>query len=248
MHIVTQRKEKIAMAVRWSTAHIASAGLLGAVLSSPASSAADQIEAAQSIRAAIAAAVEPRRAAYKDASVEVSVGEIDPRLRLPACPAPEVVLPSVTTAMMTAKVDCPTPRWTIYVPVHLHAWVDAVVASVNLTPNTRLLADELTRGPVDMFANAGGLLTDVKAAEGKILRVGLLAGSPILSPFLEYPIVVHRGQQLLLTLTTSTMTIEAPVLALEDGRIGDNIEVENPDSRKTMRATVLNDGGVEMKF
>jgi flagellar basal body P-ring formation protein FlgA len=232
----------------WSTARIALAALVGAVLSSPPSSAADQIETAQSIRAAVAAAVQPRLATYKDASVEVAVGEIDPRLRLPACPAPEVVVPSVTTATMTATVDCPTPRWTIYVPVRLHAWVAAVVASVNLTPNTKLNADDLTRGPIDMFTNNGAFLTDVKAAEGKVLRVGLLAGAPILSPFLEYPIVVHRGQQLILTLTTSTMSIEAPVLALEDGRIGDSIEVENPDSRKTMRATVLDDGRVEMKF
>jgi flagella basal body P-ring formation protein FlgA len=44
------------------------------------------------------------------------------------------------------------------------------------------------------------------------------------------------------------MTIRTPVLALEDGRVGDNIEVENPDSKKTLRATVLDNGNVEMKF
>jgi flagella basal body P-ring formation protein FlgA len=80
------------------------------------------------------------------------------------------------------------------------------------------------------------------------LRVGLVAGSPVLSPFLEYPVVVHRGQKVLLTLTASTMTIKAPALALEDGRIGDSIEIENPESQKTMRATVLSDGGVEVRF
>jgi flagellar basal body P-ring formation protein FlgA len=251
--ILTQRKEKIVMAGRWSTArvvqaHLLGAGVLGAVLFSLPSLATAQVETAQSIRAAIAAAVAPRLAVYKGGSVEVTVGTIDPRLRLPACPAPEIALPPVNTATMTAKVDCPTPSWTIYVPVRLHAWVDAVVASVNLAPETRLDADDLTRGPVDMFAAVGGLLTNVKAAEGKILRVGLLAGSPILSPFLEYPVVVHRGQKVLLTLTARTMTIRTSTVALEDGRVGDSIEVENPDSQKTMRATVLADGSVEMKF
>jgi flagellar basal body P-ring formation protein FlgA len=249
--IQTQRKEKIAMAGRWSIPRVAGllgTGLLAAVLFALPSLAAGEFETAQSIRAAIAVAVTPRLAVYKGGSVEVKVGDIDPRLRLPVCPAPEIVLPIVNTATMTAKVDCPSPRWTIYVPVHLHAWVDAVVASVNLAPDTRLDADDLIRGPVDMFANVGGLLTSVKAAEGKILRVGLLAGAPILSPFLEYPIVVHRGQKVLLTLMASTMTIRTPAIALEDGRVGDSIEVENPDSQKTMRATVLGDGSVEMKF
>jgi flagellar basal body P-ring formation protein FlgA len=227
---------------------VAFAGLLAAALSSSPSLAAGQVEDAQSIRSAIATAVAPRLAAYKGVSVEVAVGAVDPRLRLPACPAPEVVLPALNAAMMTARVDCPTPRWTIYVPVHLHGWINAVVASVNLAPETKLEADDLTRGPVDMFANNGSLLTDVGAVEGKILRVGLLAGAPILSPFLEYPIVIHRGQRVLLTLTARTMEIKAPAVALEDGRVGDSIEVENPDSQKTMRATVLGDGSVEMKF
>jgi flagellar basal body P-ring formation protein FlgA len=236
------------MAYRRSPVNAVLAGLLGAALCSPPSLAADPFETTQSIRTAIATVVAPRLAAYKANSVEVVVGAIDPRLRLPACAAPEVALPAVNAPTMTARVDCPSPRWTIYVPVHLHAWVDAVVASVNLMPETKLVADDLARGPVDMFANSGGLLTDVTAAEGKILRVGLLAGAPILSPFLQYPIVVHRGQKVLLTLSSRTMVIRAPVSALEDGRVGDIIELENPDSHKTMRATVLSDGNVEMKF
>ena len=149
---------------------------------------------------------------------------------------------------MTAKVECRAPSWTLYVPIRLHAWVEAVVAAINLTPNTKLAASDLTRGRIDMFANSAGVLTEAAQAEGKILRVGLLAGSPILSPFLEFPVVVHRGQKVLLTLSASTMTIKAPARALEDGRTGDSIEVENPDSKKTMRATVLDDGSVEMKF
>ncbi len=225
------------------------AGLLtAAAIGLPHASMAAEFMSVDAMRAAISTALEPRLGTYNNAAVEVSVGAIDPRLRLPACPALDVVLPPVTTAMMTAKLDCRNPTWAIYVPVRLHAWVEAVVASVNLVPNTKLDAGDLTSGRVDMFANTSGLLTEPAQAEGKILRVGLSAGSPILSPFLEFPIVVHRGQQVLLTLTASTMTIEAPALALEDGRIGDSIEVENPDSQKTMRATVLSDGSVEMKF
>lgn len=215
----------------------------------PPALAAGEAENSEQIRAAVAAAVEPRLAVYNDATtLDVTVGAIDPRLRLPACAAPAVTLPPVNAAIMTAKVDCQGPAWTIYVPVRLHAWIDAVVAAANLSPGTKLEAGDLTRGRTDMFANNGSLLTDVKEAEGKMLRVGLPAGSPVLSPFLEYPVVVHRGQKVLLTLTASTMTIKAPARALEDGRIGDSIEVENPESQKTMRATVLSDGGVEIRF
>jgi flagella basal body P-ring formation protein FlgA len=158
------------------------------------------------------------------------------------------MLPPANTAAMTAKVACGDPNWTIYVPVRLHAWVEAVVAAINLTPNTKLASDNLSLGRVDMFASNGGLVTDPEQAAGKILRVGLLAGSPILTPFLDLPIVVHRGQKVVLNLTASTMMIKAIAVALEDGRVGDSIALENPDSKKTLHATVAEDGSVEMNF
>jgi flagellar basal body P-ring formation protein FlgA len=223
-------------------------GLVAAFLAYPRELAAGEVETADSIRAAIESTVAPRLAAVKDATVEVAVGPIDSRLRLPSCSALEVTLPPTNAAVMTVKVECKAPSWTVYVPVRLHAWVDAVVASVNLTPNMKLSADHLTRGRIDMFANNGGVLTEPTQAEGKLLRVGLLAGAPILSPFLEMPIVVHRGQKVLLTLTAATMVIKASALALEDGRVGESIAVENPDTKKTMQATVASDGTVEMKF
>ena len=157
-------------------------------------------------------------------------------------------LPPTNSAMMTAKVTCQTPSWTLYVPVRLHAWVDAVVAAANLAPNTPLTPALLTRGRADAMAGNGGLITDAHQVEGKILRVGLVAGAPILSSFLDLPISVHRGQHVTLTLTDPEMTIKATATALDDGRVGDTITVENVDSQKTLRATVARDGGVEIRF
>ena len=223
--------------------------LLACCLGGPRLPAAAEIQTQASIRTVVQSAMAARLGTLKEAKVEVEVGAIDPRLQLPSCPALNVTLPPTNTATMTARVECDTPSWTIYVPIRLHAWVDAMVAAANLNPNTRLAPDHLSHGRIDMFASSnGGLLTDPAQAEGKILRVGLLAGAPILSPFLDLPIVVHRGQKVLLTLTASTMIIKATAVALEDGRVGDSIAVENPDSKKTMHATVAEDGSVEMNF
>jgi flagellar basal body P-ring formation protein FlgA len=228
-------------------AAIAAGELLGGpAMAEPPATAA--FETAAVIRGIVTAAVSPRLGSFKDASVEIEIGALDPRLRLPACPAADVELPPVNHALMTAKVSCTAPVWTLYVPVRLHAWIDAVVAAANLMPETMLGSADLTRGRVDMLAQSGGLLTDPAEAAGKVLRVGLPAGAPVLSPFLEAPVVIHRGQKVLLTLNADTMTLRTPALALEDGRVGQSIEVENPDSKKTVRATVVDDGSVEMHF
>jgi len=173
---------------------------------------------------------------------------IDSRLHLPACANIGVDLPSANSEMMTVKVTCQAPNWTLYVPVRLHAWVEAVVAAATLAPNTKLTAAELTQGRADSLAGSGGLITDLRQVEGKILRVGLMAGAPILSPQLDLPIAVHRGQQVMLTLTDPGMSLRTTATALDDGRVGDTIQVKNADSQKTLRATVARDGGVEINF
>jgi len=236
------------MASRLMKGGIVFAGLTVFLIAGSRSLAAAEMETPAAIRAAIENAMTPRLGTVKEAAVEVEVGAIDSRLRLPSCPTLRVVLPPTNAAVVTARVECDTPSWTIYVPIRLHAWVEAVVAAANLAPNTRLAADHLARARVDMFSGNGGLLTEPSQAEGKILRVGLLAGAPITTPLLELPIVVHRGQKVLLTLTDSTMIIKATAVALEEGRVGDSIAVENPDSKKTMHATVAKDGTVEIKF
>jgi flagella basal body P-ring formation protein FlgA len=211
-------------------------------------SSADEIQDQAQIRGAIEAAYAPRIAAMRDTSGEIEIGTIDARLRLAACDNIHVDLPPANAATTTAKVTCQSPNWTLYVPVHLHAWVEAVVASTNLAPNTTLTAAELTRGRADALASSAGLISDPRQVEGKILRVGLIAGAPILSPLLDLPIAVHRGEKIVLTLTDSEMTIKTSAVAMEDGRVGDTIAVQNPDSQKTLRATVARDGGVEIRF
>jgi len=236
------------MAGKYRRNAFAIAGAAILLLSKTSGSSADEVQDQGSIRAAIEAAIAPRFATIHGAQGEVEVGTIDSRLRLPACANINVDLPTVNSAMMTAKVTCPDPNWTLYVPVHVHEWIDAIVAATNLAPNTALTGSQLTRGRADALAGTGGLITDQRQVEGKILRVGVTAGSPILSPQLDLPIAVHRGQRVMLTLNDPAMTIKTTATALDDGRVGDTITVENMDSQKTLRATVARDGGVEINF
>jgi len=200
------------------------------------------------IRGAIEAAIAAQGSGVRSAALETRVGAIDPRLRLPACPALDVALPPLNAAAVTARVSCDAPRWSLYVPVRLHAWVHAVVAATNLAPGTVLAATDLSLGRVDMFATAGAVVTTPAEAEGKVLRTGVPAGVAILAPLLDLPIVVHRGQKVVLTLEDNAMTIRTTAVALEDGHSGQSIMVENAISKKAVRATVIDGGSVEMQF
>jgi len=229
------------MPMRWGVYGAAAAVILA---SGAASAAAVGIESVATIRSAIDAAARPR---LGTGDTTIEVGAIDSRLRLPTCPALEVNLAG-SGAAMTAKIDCPSPDWTIYVPVHIHAWVEAVVAGANLPPGTKLTPDLLARRRVDMFAANGAVVADPARIEGKILRVGLTAGAPIMASFLENPLVIHRGQRVLLTLTDGGMVIRDSAVALEDGRVGDDITMRNPESQRVIHATVSGDGTADIQF
>ena len=213
-----------------------------------ASGEAANFESPAAIRGAVQAAAEAQYAARKGMIVEIEVGEIDARLHFSACAGVEVTLPPANAPLVTARVSCRDPFWTLYVPVHLHAWGQAVVAAANLAPGTKLTAADLTMARLDTMTANGAYLTDPAQAEGKILRANIQAGAPILSPLLDRPLMVRRGDTLVLTLIDSTVTIRTSVIAMEDGRVGDRILVENPDSKKTVRAAVADAGAVEIRL
>lgn len=207
-----------------------------------------QFEDPQAIRAAVQAVAANQATTAGNARVEVDVGSIDPRIHLAECAQLHVTLPQTLAPMLTARVRCETPFWTLYVPLRMHAWSRAVVAATNLMPNTTLDASDLAMARVDVLATNGGYLTDPAQAEGKILRTNVRAGAPILSALLERPWIVHRGETVLLTLRDNAITIRTNVVAMQDGRSGDMIMVQNPDSKKTVQATVTSRGGVEIRF
>jgi flagella basal body P-ring formation protein FlgA len=209
---------------------------------------AASFESSDAIRTAVQAAAESQIVAAKDTTIEIEIGEVDPRIHLAACPSLAVTLPPANAPSLTARVSCRDPFWTLYVPIRLHAWGQAVVAAVNLAPGTKLTAGDLTMARLDILATNGAYLTDPSQAEGKILRATIRAGAPILTPLLDRPLVVRRGDTLLLTVLDSAITIRTSVIALEDGREGDRILVENPDSKKTMRALVADAGAVEIRY
>jgi flagella basal body P-ring formation protein FlgA len=227
---------------------LAATGLFAAVFAVPGDAAPAASEDLAVIRNAVETALRPRLTTPPGAEFEVAVGELDARLKLPRCGDLEVAAPPVNMPAISVKVSCADPAWVVYVPVRIHAWVEAVVAATNLAPNAPLSARDLARGRVDAFAGNPGLLTDPREAEGKILRAGLAMGAPVRTPLLDLPVAVHRGQKVMLTLRDPMMTIKATAVALQDGRVGDSIAVQNPETRKTLHATVDRDGGVELKF
>lgn len=94
-------------------------------------------------------------------AVTGSAGILDPRLDLPHCPAPEIA-----AAGDSARVRCPTPSWTLYVPLRAPAMPVAVPVSPPAPPVVR-------RGDPVIVESAGtGYLVTLKAIADADARDG----------------------------------------------------------------------------
>jgi flagella basal body P-ring formation protein FlgA len=107
--------------------------------------------------------------------------------------------------------------------------------------NTSFEEREITR-----FTQTG-FHTNWEELRGKVARGYIRPDSLIGIQNSEKPVEILQGQMVDLRHVSSQMTISARMKALENGRFGNWIRVENPTSKKVVRARVTAPGQVELR-
>ena len=110
--------------------------------------------------------------------VRVTVGAIDPRLKLPACPVPEAFLPPSSKAWgkTTVGVRCNVPStWTIYVSAQVRVHGEYIAAAAPLAQGQNIGPGDIAKVKGDLTNLPSGVITDASQAIG---RTCLLYTSP----------------------------------------------------------------------
>src|SRR5690606_23257394 len=163
--------------------------------------AAARLEATGRIRSLAAAhALAPGRSlAPAGARLSASAAQLDPRLRLAACPVvPETFSApgSGLSAVASVGVRCPAaPGWSLYVPVEVEVLVDVVVLAAPAATGQTLTATDLRLEPANVARLGGGYLTRIDDAEGRVLKRPVRPGTVLTAALLARPTLVRRGQR-----------------------------------------------------
>ena len=182
-------------------------------------------------------------------STTVSVGQVDPRLRLPACSEPlDGFLPSNSAARtnMTVGVRCNgTSPWTVYVPVSVSIVRPVVVLSRPLARDAILGVSDLD---IDLreISPSAAYFDDPNAVLGKVLVRPGIAGQVLTPNQLGSGVAVKRGQQVTLVANSGGILVRMRGTAMADAGIGDRLKVKNSASTRIVEGTVLADGSVEV--
>ena len=214
---------------------LAGLGLWGWV--SPAHSQAVETPT-QSLAAVRAAAESALRRQIEPAAsgVILEAANLDARLRLAACPAPlavDVALPRGTQSRVLARVACKnTVTWTLNVPVDIHRKADVLVMrravgrGENIAVGDVIVQSRVLPGLTSPYVSRP---TDLA---GRLTRRPIPEGTAVTADALDAPLLIHRGQSVVLTARAGGLEVRAPGMAMADAAAEQRVRVRNLNSLK----------------
>lgn len=192
------------------------------------------------------------RATLTGGGYRVEVGALDGRLRLAACDTKLAVYAppgSRTLGNTTVGVRCEGTRpWSLYVPVTIKMYGEAVVAARPLAGASLLTLQDVRLAQVELSAGAAGALTDPQQVVGKILRRPLLSDAVVTLDSLEEPRLVRRDDQVMLVAAGSGIEVRMQGRALADGVAGETIKVRNLGSKRVIEGIVEAPGLIRVRM
>ena len=182
--------------------------------------------------------------------VEYSLGTLDSRLALTPCGTPLVVETRDTpqpNTRLNLQVSCPQANnWSIYLPVELALYRPAVIAVNALTHGNTIGPGDVRLVEVNVSQINGQYLTSLEDALGKDVKRSLVPGAPIVDQQLVPPLMVRRGEAVLINASSNIVAVKVSGIAMTDGRLGEQIRIKNQSSSRIVNARVTGPGQAEV--
>ena len=181
---------------------------------------------------------------------EISVGEVDPHLRLTPCERAEPFLRAGTRLWGRSFVGyrcLQQPGWTVSVPVTVRLYGPALVATQSLPAMQAIAADALRQQEVEVTKEASGVVLTVGQLEDRVCTRPLQIGQPIPMNCLRTVPAVGQGDPVKLVGVGSGFTITTDATALSTVAAGETVRVRT-DSGRTISGTARKGRIVEVVF
>lgn len=182
--------------------------------------------------------------------IEYQIGNIDRRLKLAPCegkPELNFVSDPLRTPSPSILISCAGKRpWRMYVTASVEIYGEAIVAARPLTRGERLTSAALTTSEVQLNASRRGTLTDIDAIQGMMVRRPVKTGTMLTPDLLEAPDAIERGDHVIIVAQSGSFSVSSRGKALGNASIGEQVLVENLRSARTLKATVVAPGRVEI--
>ncbi|MFM2057139.1 MAG: hypothetical protein RLY71_1524 [Pseudomonadota bacterium] len=167
--------------------------------------------------------------------VEVSTGQLDPRLHLAPCQKIEPYVPAGQRLWGSTRVGlrCTSGpvRWNVYLPVTVQVWAPAVVAAADLPAGTELQAAHLRIAEADIAAEPAATWNSVAPLLGRRLARPMPAGAALRSNDVQARIWFAAGETVNVTARGEGFAVSSQAQALGAGLEGQSVRVRTDSGR-----------------
>lgn len=163
--------------------------------------------------------------------VGIEVGQLDRRMNLAACAAPQAFQQGGARAWgkTTVGVRCAAPSaWTVYIQAQVSVLADYVAAAVPLAQGQPITQAQLVSMKGDIAAMPNGIVTDMAQALGRSPMVSLPAGSALRLDTLRSSPVVQQGQLVRVVSSGAGFRVSASAHAIGTAGAGQVVQVRTP--------------------
>lgn len=181
-----------------------------------------------------------------DLRVEYTVTALDSQ-PIADCPAP-LGLSTKDTGQLTSRINvqvsCPG-GWSIYLPVDLSILRPVVIALKPLAPGSTIDDDDVQLAETDITQLLGQYLTRLDEAVGMSAKRSIMQGRPLTSQQLVPPLLIRRGDSVVINAASGGIVVKTTGTAMTDGRRGEQIRIKNQGSARVIDARVTGQGEVQ---
>jgi len=181
---------------------------------------------------------------------EIEVKQLDPRLRMPMCDkelTATLESPAIPIGRVTVKVRCDsTSPWTVFVPAQVRLFRDVVTTTRPLRRAGYIEPGDVMLRERDISLVGQGYFTSVDQAIGQKLTRPTVANQVLTLVHLEQAEVISKGDQVVITARSGTLSVRMPGEALSNGGLREQIRVKNLNSQRVIKAQVMAPGQVEV--
>ncbi|MCP1675627.1 flagella basal body P-ring formation protein FlgA [Natronocella acetinitrilica] len=183
---------------------------------------------------------------------QVTIGRLDPRLRLRQCSLPLETFQHQTNRQggrTTIGVRCADQApWTIYVSAQVDSFVEVYTVGRTLSRGERLREADLSLLEVNVGTLGHGYFTEADQVVGMELRRPARSGEVLTPAMITLPELVRRGQTVTVLASSGSAQVSMRGEAMEGGAMGDRIRVRNVQSQRVIEGEIIGDGRVRVRL
>jgi flagella basal body P-ring formation protein FlgA len=182
-------------------------------------------------------------------SVEVTMGNIDKRLKLHACLDPQAFLSPGSKAWgkITLGIRCANPQvWTIYVQANVKIKGHYYVSARALSQGQLMGETELIKMHGELSELPSNAITHPDQVQGKTLLFSINSGQTLRSDMLKSPLIIQQGQTIKLIYQGNGFQVSNEAIALNNATQGQAVRAR-ANNGNIISGIAKNQGVVEVQ-